>query len=179
MQIRQQGKSDLEEILRIQTLAFGYDKEAELVRSMLSDPSAKPDLSLLAIDPNEHPVGHILFTRVRVPDLEGNVSASILAPLAVIPDYQKKGVGGALVKEGLRLLKQADVQLVFVLGHPGYYPQFGFEPAGKLGFDAPYPIPDEHAGAWMMQSLQTGVPEARGVKVVCCTALNKPEHWRE
>ncbi len=59
----------------------------------------------------------------------------------MIPEQQATGIGAALIKQGLALLKTSGVELVFVLGHPGYYPRSGFTPAGVLGFDAPYPIP--------------------------------------
>ena len=71
---------------------------------------------------------------------------AILAPLAVVPDAQGQGIGGALIEHGLSLLQRSGVGLVFVLGHPGYYPRHGFEPAGRLGFDAPFPILDGERG---------------------------------
>ena len=119
MKIREALETDFDDVLLIERLAFGYDKEANLVRELLHDPSAKPLLSLLAL------------------------------------------------------------KLVFVLGHPEYYPRFGFTPAGRLGFEAPYPIPDELAGAWMVQALRSGVIGIISGKVICADALNKPEHWRE
>jgi putative acetyltransferase len=71
------------------------------------------------------------------------------------------------------------VELVFVLGHPGYYPRHGFTPAGVLGFHAPYPIPEKNADAWMVQELHPGViGRARG-KILCADAINRPEYWRE
>jgi putative acetyltransferase len=61
-----------------------------------------------------------------------------------------------LIREGLRKLKEIGVEMVFVLGHMKYYPQYGFTPdAGRLGFPAPYPIPPEHADAWMVQALSS------------------------
>ena len=85
-----------------------------------------------------------------------------------------------LIREGLRKLKEIDVEMVFVLGHMKYYPQYGFTPdAGKAGFPAPYPIPPEHADAWMVQALSSdGLSRTTG-KVICADALHKPEHWRE
>jgi len=94
--------------------------------------------------------------------------------------FPAKGIGGELIKEGLRLLSESDVDLVFVLGHPDYYPRHGFKPnAGALGFEAPYPIPTEHADAWMVQELNTGVIGTLKGKVICADELDKPEHWRE
>ena len=72
-----------------------------------------------------------------------SVSVRILAPLAVLPEAQSTGIGGQLIKEGLNQLKKSGVDLVFVLGHPDYYPRSGFTTAGVLGYEAPYPIPEE------------------------------------
>jgi predicted N-acetyltransferase YhbS len=71
------------------------------------------------------------------------------------------------------------VELVFVLGHPGYYPRFGFKPAGVLGFEAPYPIPEKHADAWMVRELRAGIIGSVRGKVVCADTLSRPEYWRE
>ena len=111
-----------------------------------------PILSLVAIENNKL-IGHILYTKAVVIQTEILISAQILAPLAILPEEQKKGIGEKLINEGLRLLKASGTELVFVLGHPAYYPRCGFIPAGEQGFEAPYPIPEEHSGAWMIQEL--------------------------
>lgn len=178
MQIREAVETDLNDVLSIERLAFGYEKEAELVRELLHDPSAKPLLSLLALKKGRA-VGHILFTSAHLSDSKDAASIVILAPLAIVPDFQKQGIGGKLIEHGLALLSKSGVDLVFVLGHPEYYPRYGFSPAGQIGFEAAYPIPDEHAGAWMVQALRSGVMGTVSGKVICADALNKPEHWRE
>ena len=178
LQIREAVETDLNDVLYIERLAFGSDKEAALVTDLLHDPSAKPVLSLLAFI-NERAVGHILFTAARLTGTEDTASIVILAPLAILPDTQKQGIGGKLIEQGLASLSRSGVDLVFVLGHPEYYPRYGFAPAGHLGFEAPYPIPDEHAGAWMVQALRPGVIGTVRGEVICANALNKPEHWRE
>ena len=76
-------------------------------------------------------------------------------------------------------MSETGVELVFVLGHPEYYPRHGFKPAGVHGFEAPYPIPDKHANAWMVQELHPGVIGNVNGKVICADMLNQPEHWRE
>lgn len=178
MIIRESTSDDLNTVLDIERRAFGNDKEAELVSNLLHDPSAVPKLSLLAsID--GRCVGHILFTSVTVTGLENTITASILAPLAILPDMQSRGIGGELIKEGLRLIKASGVDLVFVLGHPEYYPRFGFQAAGRLGLDAPYPIPEEHANAWMVQEMTAGIIGTIEGCVQCADSLNQPEHWRE
>ena len=178
MFIREATEADLNDVLNVEKEAFGYDKEAELVRDLLSDPSAKPLCSLLAVEDNKA-IGHILFTTARLEGAQKDVSISLLAPLAVIPDFQKQGVGGKLITFGLQHLSKSGVDLVFVLGHIEYYPRYGFNPAGIQGFEAPYPIPPEHANAWMVQELRSGVIGSVSGKVKCADMLNKPEHWRE
>ena len=178
MNIRESTVSELSDVLNVERLAFGSDKEAELVRGLLDDPSAVPTLSLLAFEDDEA-VGHILFTRVRLDGAPEDIGAALLAPLAVLPENQKQGVGRRLIENGLARLKEAGVALVFVLGHPGYYPRCGFTPAGRLGFEAPYPIPEKDAGAWMVQALREGVIGNVKGRVVCADALDKPEYWRE
>lgn len=178
MHVREATDSDLDDVLFVERTAFGYDKEAELVRALLGDPTAKPLVSLLAFE-DDRAVGHILFTTAHLTETADTASISLLAPLAVVPDSQKQGVGGKLIESGLRILTESEVDLVFVLGHPEYYPRHGFKPAGVLGFEAPYPIPDEHAGAWMVQALRPDVIGTVSGKVKCSDELNKPQHWRE
>lgn len=178
VKIRKAVQSDLNDVLSIERLAFGEDEEAELVRNLLDDPSAHPALSLLALE-NDRAVGHVLFTKARLSNTKNPPSIVLLAPLAVMPDAQKQGIGGELIERGLALLTEAGVDLVFVLGHPEYYPRHGFKPAGHLGFEAPYPIPDENKEAWMVRALRPGVIGTLSGKVVCADALDRPEYWRE
>lgn len=176
--IRETADSDLQDILRIQRLAFGRDNEAALTNAILHDPSAKPVLSLMALK-GDYPVGHILFSTVRLTEPDSALSIAILAPMAIAPEAQRQRIGGKLIEAGLRHLSETGVDLVFVLGHPEYYPRHGFVPAGPFGLEAPHPIPDEHSDAWMVQALRPGVLGSVRGKIVCSDILNQPEHWRE
>lgn len=181
MKIRTSNESDNAEIEKIHLAAFGDDEGpviVDLVNRLFVDTTAAPLLSQVAVDHNRV-IGHILFTRANVTQTKESVSASILAPLAVHPDAQNKGIGARLIKRGLQKLKGAGVDLVFVLGHPGYYPRCGFTPAGELGFEAPYPIAEENAGAWMVQALKDGIIGKIKGKVQCSEVLNRPEYWQE
>jgi putative acetyltransferase len=178
MYIRETSGADLNDILFVEREAFNSNKEADLTKDMLADPSAKPLLSLIAYV-KDHPAGHILFTKAHLLNTQSKVAVSFLAPLAVVPKFQKQGIGGALIKRGLELLSKSGVDLVFVVGHPDYYPRHGFTPAGKLGFEAFCPIPEKDANAWMVQALRPDVIGSVSGKVICCDALNKPELWRE
>ncbi|WP_316897859.1 N-acetyltransferase [Pseudodesulfovibrio indicus] len=176
MIIRETTERDRETIYRVEALAFGHEKEAKLVDSLLDDPTARPHLSLLALE-DVRAVGHILFT---AGDIVGSSrKVSLLAPLSVAPEAQGRGVGGRLIQAGLARLAEAAVDLVFVLGHPSYYPRHGFVPAHTYGLEAPYPIPEEHLDAWMVQGLHPSALENVRGKVVCAAALDRPEHWRE
>jgi predicted N-acetyltransferase YhbS len=181
LEIRKSTESDRAEIKIVHTKAFGEQKGPEiskLANDLLDDRTAKPVLSLVATE-HEKIIGHIIFTKVKVLQTTEPVSARILGPLAVLPDDQNKEIGGKLIREGLRQLKRSGVELVFVLGHPDYYPRSGFAPAGALGYEAPYHMPEEHAGAWMVQGLRSGVIGRVKGKVQCSEVLNQPEHWRE
>ena len=178
MNIREASDWDLDNVLFIERAAFGRDEEAELVRDLLDDPSAKPILSLLAFK-DDRAVGHILFTTARLTETPFTPSCAILAPLAIVPDAQKQGIGSQLIERGLQLLSESEIELVFVLGYPDYYSRHGFKPASYLGFEAPYPIPNKDADAWMVQALRPNVIGTVSGKVVCADTLNKPEYWRE
>jgi putative acetyltransferase len=176
MEIVKAADSDTGDVLSVERAAFPDEDVAGLVRELLDDPSAQPMLSLLAREEGR-PVGHILFTAARLSDSSQPVSIAILAPLAVVPDFQRQGIGGRLIEHGLRLLSERGVDLVFVLGHPDYYPRHGFVPAIPEGLAAPYPISPQDA--WMVRALRSElIGSVRGT-VVCADALNRPEHWRE
>lgn len=181
MEIRKSTESDKTEIGNVHIKAFGEKKGpviADLVKGLMNDNTAIPLLSLVAVEDNKI-IGHILFTKAKVTETTESVSVQILAPLAILPDAQRKGIGSQLIKEGLCQLKKSGVELVFVLGHPDYYPRSGFIPAGALGYEAPYPIPAEYAGAWMVQELGSGVIGRVTGKIQCSEVLHQPEHWRE
>ena len=177
MEIRYAQSSELDLALAVQRAAFGGEEEAYLVKALWDDPSARPCLSLLAFE-GARAVGHILFTRAAITGAP-ELSASILAPLAVVPETQRQGIGGELVRQGLVLLAKSSVDLVFVLGHPEYYSRHGFQPAGALGFAAPYPIPQKNSAAWMVQALRPDVIGEYSGMVVCAQKLNRPAYWRE
>ncbi len=181
MKIRQSTESERNELLNIHKLAFGEDEGpviSKLVDDLLNDKTATPILSLVAVE-NEKLVGHILFTKAVIANTEKLISAQLLAPLGILPNDQNKGIGEKLINEGLRILKDSGTELVFVLGHPTYYPRCGFIPAGEQGFEAPYPIPEENAEAWMVLELNGDVLKNNSGKVQCSKALDDPKYWRE
>ncbi len=172
--IRVAGGGDLDAVSRVERLAFSGEDEAEIVKLLLADPSAQPSLSLLAFSDGE-PVGHILFTHAALEP--GGPAAALLAPMAVVPAAQGQGVGGALIRAGLALQRERGVALVFVLGHPGYYPRHGFQPAMPLGLQPPYALSAEHAEAWMVAALAPDLLGAVTGRVVPAAVFRDPAAW--
>jgi putative acetyltransferase len=155
IEVRGERPEDRMAIHEVHERAFGRPQEADLVDALRGTEAFLPELSLVAWD-DARIVGHILFSRAL---LETGAPVLALAPLAVLPDRQRGGIGGQLIEAGLERAKATDFPLVIVLGHPEYYPRFGFTPATRDGIVAPFPVPDE---AWMAQPLPGYQPTARG-----------------
>ncbi len=133
--IRAEQAKDIEKIHAIECAAFGSREEADLV-DRLRDGAALW-LSHVAVDGDEI-VGHAAYSMVRVTDSAGECSYPALAPIAVTPAWQRRGIGKALIKAGLSAVREAGFGLLFLVGHPAYYPRFGFQPALPLGFSSEY-----------------------------------------
>jgi predicted N-acetyltransferase YhbS len=180
LSIRSAHPGDLPAILATHRDAFGLaSAEIErLVCELLADPTAQPVVSLLA-EVQDTVVGHVLLTTAMIEPAGHRCTAYLLAPLAVVGGHQRQGVGGALIRESFTRSVRAGIDLIFVLGHPNYYPRFGFRPAGELGLVAPYLIEPQNAPAWMVHELKPGVIGTVQGKVCCAVALDRPEYWRE
>jgi putative acetyltransferase len=116
--------------------AFGGPAEADLVDHLRRNGVVL--LSAVAAL-NRHVVGHILFSRMTIDTPAGVVAAAALAPLAVAPEHQRQGIGGRLIVYGLDTLRSFGERIVIVLGHPDYYPRFGFSPALAANLSSPFP----------------------------------------
>ncbi|MBN2802472.1 MAG: N-acetyltransferase [Deltaproteobacteria bacterium] len=179
--IKVSEESERKDILNIHMRAFGNEPGvlvSKLVDDLFDDETATPILSLVAVDNNKL-VGHALFTKVEITQSKLPVSAQILAPLAILPESQNCGIGQKLIYEGLNRLKKSGTQLVFVLGHPSYYPRCGFVKAVQYGLVTPHPIPKKNFDGWMVQELNGNVLGKIKGKVKCSKALNEPQHWIE
>ncbi len=141
MKIRLERDEDYKGIKSLNDLAFQGPVEGEIVDKIRY--SCDDIISLVAVDENRL-IGHIFFSPVTVISGEDKIKGMGLGPMAVLPEYQNKEVGSALVKEGLEILKNEDCPFVIVLGHKGYYPRFGFETASKYGLCSQWEgVPDE------------------------------------
>jgi putative acetyltransferase len=155
--VRPERPADLAQARRVHDLAFGEGSpEGGLVDALRDAGATVPELCLVAVDGDEV-VGHIVYSRVR---LESGHEALALAPMAVLPALQRSGIGSRLVRGSLEAAGRTDFPVVAVLGHPAYYPRFGFEPAADLGIREPWGVPPE---AWMALRLPAYTPEARGL----------------
>jgi putative acetyltransferase len=139
LQIRDERAGDVRFVHDLNALAFPTEDEADLVDVLREN--AEPLISLVAVE-DEIIVGHILLTPV---ELTGKPSLKImgLAPMAVAPDEQRRGIGSQLVREGLERCRNIDAGAVVVLGHPTYYPRFGFLPATQNNIGCEYDVPDD------------------------------------
>jgi putative acetyltransferase len=151
--IREETPEDFRAVRRVNELAFGRPQEAALVEALRT--SAEPYLSLVA-EVEGQVVGHIFFSPVTIESGEGTHDAFALAPMAVLPEFQGRGVGSRLVLEGLEECLKRGHEVVFVLGHPEYYPRFGFEPTKPRGITCEFPVPEE---VFMLKELRAGALE--------------------
>ncbi|MBF0317625.1 MAG: N-acetyltransferase [Nitrospirae bacterium] len=136
IKVRKETRDDYPDVKRVVKAAFekefGKDKESTLIERLRQNAVFIPDLSLVAVV-GDSVVGHALFFPVVIrSDCERPDALSLsLAPIAVAPDFQRKGIGKRLIEEGLSIAATLGHKSVIVFGHPSYYPRFGFKPAGN------------------------------------------------
>jgi putative acetyltransferase len=149
MVIRPEEERDRAAVYAVNAAAFETTLEAKLVDALRQQ--AQPVVSLVA-EKNETVVGHILFSPVSLPD-HPDLKIMGLGPMAVTPNHQCQGIGAALVLAGLEQCKQLGFRAVVVLGHPEYYPRFGFLPSSRFGIGCEYEVPED---VFMVIELQPG-----------------------
>jgi putative acetyltransferase len=139
--IRPETPQDSIPIASVTTAAFGTDREARMVDAIRGSEGYVPELSLVA-ELDGRIVGHVMLSYVGLAGAERRLLE--LGPISVAPERQRNGIGSALIREALARADEQGEPLVLVLGHPAYYPRFGFRPAGELGIAPPDPaIPSE------------------------------------
>jgi putative acetyltransferase len=153
--VREERPEDIAAIHHVNEQAFGRPDEADLVDKLRE--RGKATLSLVA-EEDDRILGHILFSPVTIDAADNTLSALGLAPMAVLPQHQRRGIGSLLVRTGLEECRKAGQTCVVVLGHPEYYPRFGFVPAARYGIKSEFDVPDE---AFMIIELSPGVLSRR------------------
>ena len=144
IEIRQENQKDYEEVYMVVKTAFetaehSDGNEHDLVVALRNSDSFIPELSLVAVKEDKI-VGYILFTKIKIENHE----EIALAPLAVLPEYQKQGIGSMLIEQGHKIAKQLGYHYSIVLGSENYYPKFGYIPAIQYGIQAPFDVADEN-----------------------------------
>jgi putative acetyltransferase len=155
MHIRPELPADITAIREVNLSAFEGTTEADLVDALREQ--ARPIVSMVAED-NGAIVGHILFSPVTLSSLP-DLRVMGLAPMAVLPDRQRKGVGSALARAGITACRDLGYEAVVVLGHAEYYPRFGFVPASRFGVRSEYDVPDD---VFMAMELTPGALQGSG-----------------
>lgn len=158
MQIRAEIEADWTTIQELTESAFETSAESDLVAALREE--ARPVISLVAEKAGAI-LGHIMFSPVVLPE-HSDLTIMGLAPMAVAPEHQRQGIGSALVHAGLEECKKLGFGAVVVLGHPEYYPRFGFTPAVRFGIRCEYEVPEE---AFMLLELRPGYLDGAAGKV--------------
>lgn len=149
MIIREEQKSDFEAVAQLilnafKDIPYSDHKEHLLVERLRSSNSYIPELSLVA-EINGQIVGYILLTKISIINDDGDVFPSLaLAPIAVLPEFQGKGIGGQLIQRAHEIASKMNYRSVVLLGHPDYYPRFGYKMAKTFGIRLPFYVPDEN-----------------------------------
>jgi len=136
IEIREERSDDAVEVRNVNDHAFGQELEGRIVDALRSNGAVT--LSLVATS-NGGVVGHILYSPIAV----GGAIGAALGPMAVLPEHQRRGIGGRLIDEGQRRLEASGCPFVIVLGHDTYYPRFGFVRASAHGITCEWDVPDE------------------------------------
>ncbi len=154
--IRCETLPDYTVIAEVNTLAFGQQNEVKLVEEIRRSDRYISELSLVA-EVENFVVGHILFSYI---DLVGEEALQVLglAPLAVHPEFQRQGIGSALIKAGLEIAEAKKEVIVIVLGHPHFYTRFGFQPSVVYEIESPFPVPED---VFMVKPLAEWCPQGQ------------------
>jgi predicted N-acetyltransferase YhbS len=159
--IRQEQKEDIDSVYRVVKSAFETMEQAsgdeqDLVNRLRKSEAFIPELSLVA-ECDGKIIGHILFTKMKI----GDHPSLALAPVAVLPEYQNHGVGGKLIVEGHHIARELGYGSVIVVGHPAYYPRFGYKLASQWKITAPFEVPDE--AFMVLELIEGGLKDVSGV----------------
>jgi len=155
VQVRLETTADVDAVREVNAAAFGRPNEGRVVDALREH--AALYVSLVALE-GGRVSGHIAFSPATLGETAGPVVIAALGPMSVIPARQRQGIGSALVRAGLDACRHLGHEVVVVLGHPAFYPRFGFVAARPLGLTCEYPVPDE---AFMVAELSPGALRGR------------------
>ncbi len=177
MLIRPTTPDEAAAIAAVHRAAFGSDVEADLARDLMVSDGFVGSLSFAA-EEGDRIVGHVLFTRAWLErdDRKPGFPLLLLAPLAVVPEAQRTGIGTTLVEAAITLARESGEIAMLVFGDPKYYGRFGFVDAGPSGIRTPHPA--EPAWGWQVLELAGGIIGTPGILRVA-PPLDAPEMWRE
>jgi putative acetyltransferase len=134
--VRGENPEDREQVRLVNEAAFGRRDEADLVDALRDEGAT---IASLVAEIDGHAVGHVLFSRMWIETASERIPAVALAPVAVLPEHQRRGMGGKLIERGLDVLRGADEQIVIVLGEPEYYSRIGFSTEKARCLASPFP----------------------------------------
>lgn len=172
--IRKETNEDFNETELVVKKAFENAEYSDQSEHLLVDKLRKSDafiteLSLVA-EVNHEIVGHSLLTKLKIKNSDKEYESLALAPVSILPEYQKQGLGSQLIEESLKIARELGYTSVIVLGHHEYYPKFGFKPASAYGIKAPFEVPNE---SFMAVELRDGSLENVRGTVVYPPAFNE------
>lgn len=162
--IRQEKETDHGAVFELierafRNMEFSDHKEQFLVQRLRRSKAFVPQLSIIA-EHNSEIIGYILLTKINIKNEQDEFQSLALAPLAVLPEYQKKGVGGRLIEQAHYKAKELGFTSVILLGHPHYYQRFGYKKTSEFGIKLPFDVPDEYCMA--IELVQNGLREVKG-----------------
>lgn len=163
--IRQERKEDHQKVLKIVEDAFRNEEYNEPTEPILVDSLRKssafiPELSLVA-EIDHKIVGHIILSKIKINNKMNSFDSLALAPVSVLPSFQKRGIGGLLINESHRIAKNLGYKSIVLLGHEKYYPKFGYQLAKKYGITLPFEVPDENCMA--IELVEGGLDGVSGI----------------
>lgn len=138
--IREECADDVEAIREVNEKAFGQSEESRIVETLRLNAGVL--LSLVATL-KERVIGHILYSPVSISTNGDKIIGAGLGPMAVLPEYQRQGIGSKLIENGNKILQESGFPFIVVLGHPEYYPRFGFKPASHYAIKCEWDVPDD------------------------------------
>ena len=163
--IRKENPEDFETVFNLIEKAFKQVKisdhrEQFLVERLRKSKAFVPELSMVA-EIEKKIVGHILLSKLKITNGRNRFDSLALAPLSVIPEYQRNGIGGQLVREAHKKAKELGFKSVILIGHEKYYPRFGYKQADHFGISLPFEVPKENCMA--VELIMNGLKDVNGL----------------